>query len=79
MATAFVEFHQHPPTASIEHYTNGKWPIPGLEGKVKSFSVLNDCTVGEDDQTQLRKNLETEKVNVQGQHPGPAECAAAIE
>ena len=79
MATDFLELHQHPPASFIEHYTNGKWPSPGLEGKVKSFSVFNDCTGGEDDQTQNRKNLEIEKVNVQGQYPGPAECAAAIE
>ena len=39
----------------------------------------NDCTGGEYDQIQIRKNLEIEKVNVQGQHPCPAECAAAIE
>ena len=76
MATAFVEFHEHPATASIERYPP---PIPGLEEKVKSFSIFNDCTVGQDDQTQLRKNLEPEKVNVQGQHPGPAECAEAVE
>ena len=56
-----------------------KWPGPGLEGKVQSFSVCNDCNGGGDDQTQNRKNLEIEKVNVQGQHPGSAECAAAIE
>ena len=37
---------------------------------MKSFNVFNDCTGGEDDQTQNRKNLEIEKVNVQGQHPG---------
>ena len=41
-----------------------KWPDPGLKGKVKSFSVFNDCNGGEDDQTQNRKNLEIEKVNV---------------
>jgi len=28
---------------------------------------------------KIAKKLEIEKVNVQGQHPGPAECAAAIE
>ena len=56
-----------------------KWPGPGVEGKVKSFSVFNDCNGGEDDQTQNRKNLEIEKDNVKSQHPGPAECAAAIE
>ena len=35
-----------------------KWPGPGLEGKVKSFSVFNDRNGGEDDQTRNRKNLE---------------------
>ena len=41
-----------------------KWPSPGLEGKVKSFTFFNDCNGGEDDQTPNRKNLEIEKVNV---------------
>ena len=38
-----------------------KWPNPGVEGKVNSFSVFDDCNGGEDDQTQNPKNLEMEK------------------
>ena len=41
-----------------------KWPGPGPEGRVKSFSVFNDCNGSEDDQTQSRKHLEIEKVIV---------------
>ena len=33
---------------------------------VLPFSVFSDCTGGEDDQTQNRKHLEMEKVNVYG-------------
>ena len=64
MATAFLELHQHEPTAFIEHYTNGKWSSPCLEGKVKSFSAFNDCNGGGNDQTQTRQILETENILV---------------
>ena len=41
-----------------------KWPGPGLEGKVKSFSAFNDCNGGGDDQIKNRQKLEIENILV---------------
>ena len=49
------------------------------ERKNEKNSVCYDYGNGEDDEAQNRQCLETEMDNVQGQHPGPAECAEAVE